>query len=158
MSRYSQFKTVSFDVPVEGKRPARYHVGVSRGTRTSYFTYDFLQYFFSLGLTPDSSGMINIPLHGWDFDVPVFELPNRHMNMKDFASEVETFIRSTQDQGDKHLGRLKQLVHYSDPTEAMLDLHELITSKVSAHMTHVSVVILSMMVPDDPDCNDFRIP
>src|SRR5690554_1908258 len=74
MSRYSQFKTVSFDVPVEGKRPARYHVGVSRGTRTSYFTYDFLQYFFSLGLTPDSSGMINIPLDGWDFDVPVFEL------------------------------------------------------------------------------------
>jgi hypothetical protein len=66
-------------------------------------------------------------------------------------------IRSTRDSNQRHLGRLKQLKDYANPTEAMLDTHELIALKVPVHFTHVAIVLLSMMVSSTKS-GDYRIP
>jgi hypothetical protein len=104
-----------------------------------------------------NDGDYHIDLKDWDFSQPVFELPNRHTNMKDYATEVEVFIRSTQESSQRHLGRLKQLSRYKDPVEALLDLHALISPRVPVPFTHVAVVMLALMV-SDADHRDFRTP
>lgn len=157
VSRFSQFKDVTFEIPAEGRQPMRYHVAVSRGARMSYLTHDFLRFFLNESFKIQDDGYYHITLDNWDFDKPVFEMPNRHGNMKDFAAEVEVFIRSTRDSSQRHLGRLKQLKGYDDPVEAICDLHELISSKVSAHFTHIAIVMTTMMVPKNAT-TDWGIP
>lgn len=157
VAKHSQFRDVSFEIPSERRQPLRYHVSVSRGARMSYLTHEFLNFFLDGRFIIQADGYYHIDLDKWDFSKPVFELPNRHMNMKDYAAEVEVFIRSTRDNSQRHLGRLKQLKNYNDPVEALLDLHELISSKVPASFTHIATLMTSMMVPAD-DPHDFKIP
>lgn len=146
-AKHSQFRDVSFEIPSNTKRPVRYHVSVSRGARMSYLTNDFLRWFLSKGFSIQDDAMYHIDLNDWDFSKPVFELPNKHVSMKDFAAEVEVFIRSTHDDSSRHLGQLRQLRQYTDPVEALLDLHGLIQPKVHVHFTHLAVVMLALMVP-----------
>lgn len=157
MAKYSQFKNVTFEIPATTKSPMRYHVSVSRGQRMSNLSIDFLRFFLNQGITASADGFFHIKLDGWDFNKHVFELPNKHASMKDFAAEVEAFIRSTSDDSQRHLGPPRQLRQYDDPVEAIIDLHELISPKVPVHFTHLAVVMTSLMVSRD-DPTDFRIP
>lgn len=149
-ARLSQFKDITFTVPAaeEGKNPVGYHVAVSRGGRLSYLTSDFLRYFMEKKFRIHDDGYYHIELDDWDFKKSAFALPNRQTSMKDLAAEIEVFIRSTRDSSQRHLGGLKQLKHYEDPVEALLDMHELIAegAKVPVAFTHCAVVMTSMMV------------
>ena len=157
MAKYSQFMQVTFDVPTQNRQPMRYHITIGKGARMASLSLDFLRYFVKEGFTIQHDGNYHISLDGWDFSKPVFELPNKHANMKDFAGEVETFIRSTRDDSARHLGPLRQLKQYDDPVEALLDLHELMTQEVDAPFTHLAVVMLSLMVERD-NPNNFNLP
>jgi hypothetical protein len=160
-ARLSQFKDVTFEIAAaeEGKNPQRYHVAVSRGGRLSYLTSEFLRFFLDQKFKIRDDGYYHIELDEWDFKKSAFALPNRQTSMKDLAAEIEVFIRSTRDSSMRHLGGLKQLRHYDDPTEALLDMHELIaeTAKVPVAFTHCAVVMTSMLVGRYAT-TDMRIP
>lgn len=160
ISKFTRFDKVTFLVPNEDKtkRPVGYHVTTSRGTRKSYLTADFLKYMITGDFRTQDDGKYYIDLVNWDASKPVFELPRQHLNMKDFAAEVVTFIQSSRSgESSRHLGQLPQLIHYEDPTEAMMDLADLINSKVRVHLSHISVVTLSMAVARDSK-NNYHTP
>lgn len=157
MARHSQFKEMLFELTLPNGRTDRRKVTVSKGSMASYLTVEFLRWFIEQDFRIDSDGFYRVDLSTWDFDLPVLELPKKHMSMKDFATEVEVFIRSSSDSSSKHLGKLKQLSQYADPTAALLDMYDLISSRVGVHMTHVSVMCLSMLVRADSR-NDCMIP
>lgn len=147
----SEFDEVVFELPPDSddKRPIRYRVGVSRGNRRSSLTVEFLKYMIKEEVKINDDGQYEVCLARWDVTKPVFRLPRLHMSMRDFANEVLTFIRSGVDGSSRHLSQLPQLKDYDDPTIALVDLTELINSKVRVHMTHIAVVMLSMMVARD---------
>lgn len=147
----SQFREIIFELPYDGTRPDRRKVKVAKGSMPSFLSNDFLRWFVKEERVIEPDGFYHLNVDDWDFNKPFLELPRKQMSMKDFASEVEVFIRSSGDSSSKNLGRLKQLAQYNDPTDAMLDLYDLITSKVDVHMTHVSIVCLSMMVEAGSD-------
>lgn len=147
----TEFDQVSFEVPNPDpeKKGTRYHVAVSRGNRRSSLTVEFLNYMINEDVKLNDDGAYEVSLKNWDVTQPVFRLPRLHLSMSDFANEVLTFIRSSTDSSSKHLSQLSQLKHYDDPTQALVDLAELINGKVGVHMTHIAVVMLSMMVARD---------
>lgn len=157
MARHSQFRDMLFEFTLPSGRMDRRRVTVSKGSMSSYLTVEFLRWFVDQDFRIDSDGFYRIDLSTWDFNLPALELPKKHMSMKDFSTEVEVFIRSSSDSSSKHLGKLKQLSQYTDLTAAMLDMYDLISSRVGVHMTHVSVMCLSMLV-DAESKNDSRIP
>lgn len=157
MARHSQFKDILFEIVLPNDKLDRRRVTVSKGSMASYLTVEFLRWFIKQDIQIDSDGFYRVDLSSWDFRLPVLELPKKHMSMKDFSTEVEVFIRSSSDSSSKHLGKLKQLSQYTDLTTAMLDMYDLISSRVGVHMTHVSVMCLSMLV-DAESKNDSRIP
>lgn len=69
--------------------------------------------------------------------------------MKDFAAVYETFVRSTKDNSAAHMGKLKQLTHYTNISDAVCDLYDMIQEKVPVHFSHVMVVVMSMLVKKD---------
>ncbi len=155
-SKITQFEKVTFGVPRNDGtgRSDLYHVTVSRGTRKSFLTAEFIRFIIKNDLRVSDDGKYYIPLDDWNVDKPIFELPRQHLNMRDFATEVVTFIQSSKgDSSSRHLGNLPQLSHYDYPADALVDLYDLVTSKISVHMAHLSTVILSMMVARDDDRN-----
>lgn len=149
VSKLTQFEKITFNIPrTDGSgRSDSYHVTVSRGMRKSYLTNVFIRYILANDFKVEDDGKYYISLEHWNTDLPVLELPRQHLNMRDFASEVVTFIQSSKSNASaRHLGTLPQLSHYDQPTEALVDLYDLVTSKISVHMSHLSVLLLSMMV------------
>lgn len=146
----TEFDTISFEHPSEdGKRPISYHISVSRGNRRASLSVEFLNYMIDEGITVNDRGVYVVSLKNWNHNNPVFKLPRLHLSMRDFANEVLTFIRSSSADTSTNLSQSKQLRQYDDPTIALVDLAELFNSKVTVHMTHISVVMLSMMVSRD---------
>ncbi len=146
----TEFDSVTFEHPAEdGKRPMRYHVDVSRGNRRSALTIEFIQYMASQECKINDNGVYEVSLTDWNYNNPVFRLPRLHLSMRDFSNEVLTFIRSSSDSTSTNLSQSKQLRHYDDPTRALIDLATVFNSKVPVHMTHISIVMLAMMVSRD---------
>lgn len=160
VSKLTQFDTVTFAVDNEDptKKPMQYHVTVSRGVRKSFLTAKFLRYILMGGFRVEDDGKYYIELDKWNPNDPVFELPRQHLNMRDFASEVVTFVQSSKSNvSSRHLGTLPQLNQYNDPTEGLMDLYDLVKTKVDTHTAHLSVVMLSMMINRD-DTLDYHTP
>lgn len=146
----SEFETISVEHPGEdGKRPIRYHIAISRGNRKSSLSVEFLRYMIAEECTINDDGDYAVSLANWNCNNPVFKLPRLHLSMRDFANETLSFIRSSSDSTSRNLSHQKQLRDYDDPTIALVDLATLFNSKVTVHMTHISIVMLSLMVSRD---------
>lgn len=147
----TEFDDVTFQVPPVdvGKQPTGYHVAVSRGNRRSALTVEFLKYMLNGEAKINDNGSYEVDLTKWDFRKPIFRLPRQHLSMSDFAKEILEFIQSGSDSSGRYLSQNPQLRDYDNPTQALIDLSILFNSKTNVHMTHIAVVMLSMMVSRD---------
>ena len=116
--------------------------------RQASFTQEFLIYIKRVGYSVDGAGNCVISLDEWDFRSDVFELPIRHMNMLDYNKEIEAFIRST---GGGAGSAVRRLVDYSSAEEALIDLADLVSVKLSIPIPYLEVMLLSMMRGVDDD-------
>lgn len=134
------------------------YVSVSLGSRLGSLSKEFLQYVVDRGYTITDSGDYRVELDQWDFGQVAFELPLRHLNMLDYMSEIEVFLRSPTDASrDSRIGGSKKLIDYTSIDEALLDLYELASSKLSVNIVHLENLLVSMM-RSARDPNDYRIP
>lgn len=149
MAKHTQFREMVFTVKRENGKVERVKVTVSHGTRMSFMSKDFLEWFIDQNLAVQADGNYHVNLSTWDFDKPFLEMPNKHTSMRDFAAVMESFVRSTKAKELVDMGRVKQLSHYHNVSDAINDLYDLIVEKIPVSYTHVSIVALSMLAHKD---------
>lgn len=155
--RVTSFREVQ--IRVRNLRNEEYtaHVSVSQGARLGALSKPMLRYIQDNGYTVMEDGKFMVDLKDWNFDEVVFALPMRHSNMLDYMSEIEHFIRSPSKKDDQRVSTVRKLKSYTDPVEALIDFHDLVSSKLSVNICHLEVILLSLMRPaDDPD--DYCLP
>lgn len=155
--RVTSFREVQ--IRVRNLRDEEYtaHVSVSQGARLGALSKPMLRYIQENGYTVMEDGKFMVDLRDWNFDEVVFGLPMRHSNMLDYMSEIEHFIRSPSKKDDQRVSTVRKLKSYTDPVEALIDFHDLVSSKLSVNICHLEVILLSLMRPaDDPD--DYCLP
>jgi hypothetical protein len=155
--RVTSFREVQ--IQVRNLRGEEYtaHVSVSQGARLGALSKPMLRYIQEHGYTVMEDGKFMVDLKDWNFDEVVFALPMRHSNMLDYMSEIEHFIRSPSKKDDQRVSTVRKLKSYTDPVEALVDFHDLVSSKLSVNICHLEVILLSLMRPaDDPD--DYCLP
>jgi hypothetical protein len=155
--RVTSFREVQ--IRVRNLRNEEYtaHVSVSQGARLGALSKPMLRYIQENGYTVMEDGKFMVDLKDWNFDEVVFGLPMRHSNMLDYMSEIEHFIRSPSKKDDQRVSTVRKLKSYTDPVEALIDFHDLVSSKLSVNICHLEVILLSLMRPaDDPD--DYCLP
>lgn len=145
-SKFTQFREMLFMVKRDDDKVDKFKVTVAHGTRLSFLSETFLRWFVKQNLPLAQDGNYHVNLSTWDFEQPFLKMPNKHTSMKDFAAVYEAFVRSTKEEGSGKLGKIKQLNHYSDMSDALCDLYDLILEKLDVHFTHVSIVATSMLV------------
>lgn len=127
-------------------------VPVSMGARLSSMSIDLLEYIreHKWDLTPQGDFVID--LGAWDSDRVLFKLPLKHMNMLDYMNAIGSLIKaSTVGKG------VKTLRDYEDPGAALVDLHDLVRSKLFVNIAHLETIIKSTMIRD-ADARDHNLP
>jgi len=155
--RVTSFREVQINVTNLRGEVYDAHVSVSQGARMGSLSKAMLRYVQDNGYTVLEDGKFMIDLADWNFDEVAFALPMRHSNMLDYMSEIEHFIRSPSKKDDQRVSSVRKLKSYLDPVEALVDFHDLVSSKLSVNICHLEVILLSLMRPaEDPD--DYRLP
>lgn len=115
-------------------------------------------------------GWFHINLGKWSYKHPLFVYQHRHENMSEFASRLETFIRSAKSdmdedgqpmptsssRGTRH--RAPMLATYRDVDLALWDTYFLMSEKLKGlHMGHIATVLTATRV-NDTRVGDWSMP
>lgn len=168
VQRTTSFRDVIFGTVDKDGNVLEEYVTVSVGTRHGSLSREFLNYIQEVGYTITETGMYKVELADWDFEKEAFVLPMRHLSMLDVMSEIEVFIRSPRESGGEKktnakktkttlVGTTKKLIDYTNFDEALLDLTEMVTARLSVNIAHLEVIMLSML-RSASDPYNYRIP
>ena len=125
-------------------------VSVSINNRLASLTHGFLDYIKTHGWVVNEKGNFVVNLKDWDFTKPILTLPQKHFNMSDHSSNIATMIES----------RVKELtdrLSTSTPSDTLVELFELVNSKLNVNIAVLEVILYAAMVVS-PEKNDYRLP
>lgn len=155
----TKFKDIQVGITLPDGTITENYVSVSQGSRLGSFTHEFLDYIIHNGYSILDDGSYRVDLSHWDFDKPALALPMKHRNMLDYMSDIEDFLRSPQDTGRDSRSPITtpRLINYTSIDKALIDLYELVSSKLNVNVAHLEILILAMMRrADNPD--DYGFP
>lgn len=155
----TKFKDIQIGFTNDKGETIESYVSVSQGSRLGSLTHEFLEYVQTQGFSILDDGSYRVDLGHWNYEKPVLALPMKHRNMLDYMADIEVFLRSPQDTGRDSrtpIGTMK-LIDYDSIDKALVDLYELVSSKLSVNVAHLEVLMLAMMrCATDPD--NYNIP
>ena len=104
-------------------------------------TLDFLRYLKTRGWKTDSNGNFIFQFDGWDYAKPVFSVPQKEYSYSRHASESSGVIES----------RLKDItdrIHPESPKATLMELFDLVNSKLSVNLVCLEIIMYSIMCAD----------
>lgn len=149
LSRISELTDIMLVVG-EGKKEVQESLSVSIGSRKSSMSYKLLEYIKRVGWSLTPRGDYIIDLKDWPREDALFVLALKHLNMIDFMKSIERTIKST----EKKKG-VKTLSDFEDPWLALMELYELVSSKLSVNIAHLEILTLAIMTVGN---NDYNVP
>lgn len=124
-------------------------VDIKIHNRLGSFTHEFLQFLKDKGWDTLESGVYEIDLDGWDYSVPAITLPKKHFNMVAHAASLAEVIES----------KVKDLTDRSSPDSpaaTLGELHELVNSKLSVHLSVLEIIMYATMIIEID--KDYKLP
>lgn len=146
----SAISYITFDVADENME-IRTDIRVETGATKGVLTRDMLLHIREHGCTMDKRGNYMVDMTGWDFARPFIELPPKHFSTLAYMQSIERFIK-----GGKAKNRTS-LMSFTKPVAALTTLHDLVSQKLSCHLSHLQVIILGNLVADREN-RDFHLP
>ena len=124
-------------------------IPVFQGARRPSFTREFLHYLQLHKYTIDDSGNFSFDLVGWDFNKPVLIMPEMEHSLSAHSMQVASIIESRmKDIGDRQKPE--------SPISTLLELFDLVNSKMTVNLSLLSVIMYATMVRDGMN-NDFAL-
>lgn len=146
------FKTVTKGVEVSDI------INVSTATGSAHLTHEMLKYMREYGWDQDELGNYTINLDKWDFTQPAFKLPLKDVNMLEYMFSIATVIESSlSDKKKKGAKGIRTLTDYDSFSEALRDVHVLVSDKVTVNIAHLEILLTSAMIRDS-ESKDHRLP
>lgn len=162
LNRITQMEDVLFVVEDEDGDVERTPVIVSMGSRLASFSHPFLTYIKQYGYTliegknKSEGTFFEIDLTDWNRDLPVWVLPRKHANTKEYMEAIERIVKSS------GKGKAKDKVSYdlSDTgvlANVLIEFHDLVAQKFMLNITHLGTILRSTLCRSK-DTFDYRLP
>lgn len=148
--RLSEITNVEFELQ-NGETLTRYPVTVANDVRTASFTMQTLRYLRDHKWEYDESGNFIIDLSDWNFDKPLFELPQKHFSTLDYMLNIEGFIKGSSTRGRK------SIMAYETHSALIMAFHDLVSLKLDVPLSYLQAIALSTMVQSRTE-RDYRLP
>lgn len=147
ITRVSEFTNVGFYL--EGE-PDPVSIEVNIGRRLASMTYGLLRHIRSHGWGVDDRGNYTIDLAGYDWTQPILTLPLKHFNMSDHSRDIATLLESSVDS-------MQARDHMATPDATLIELFDLVNSKLSVNLAVLDVVLYAAMVTSAEE-GDYSLP
>jgi len=126
---------------MEGKHQRHLPVHTDFHGCPAILTSEFLHYLKLHGWETDQNGNFIFTFDNWDFSKPVFSVPQKEYSYARHASEISGIIES----------RLKDItdrIHPDSPKATLMELFDLVNSKLSVNIVCLEVIMYSIMCAD----------
>lgn len=123
---------------------------------SAHLTFEALEYIKQRGFSVSHNNESIIPLDKWDYSKPFFEIPVKQYSTIDFMMSLNRAITGTVTNASQNTPG-SRIVDYNTPEEALIYLYNLVNSRLNCSISHISVIIYSLMCAD-PVNNDYSLP
>lgn len=123
---------------------------------TAHLSFEALEYIKQRGFTISPTNEFIIPLDKWDYSKPMFEIPIKQYSTIDFMMSLNRAITGAVTTNSQVVPG-SRVVDYNSPEEALVFLFDLVNSRLDCSLSHISVIIYSLMCAD-PMNNDYSLP
>lgn len=116
-------------------------VFVNQGDSKASLTKDFLKYVRVNGWIVDSLNNYVFDLSKWDFEKPIMTLPEVEYSYSDHSKQIAVMIES-------NMKNITNRQKPNSPTSTLVELFNLVNSKLEVNIAALEVIIYAIMVPD----------
>lgn len=150
LSHVSEITSMGFRSIHKNGQEDKEIISLAVDRRKASFTYPMLEHIKKVGWSFDDAGDYVISLDGWDYDKVALKLPMRQYNMSDHAKAISIAIESSQE-------RLKERDGNQTPEDALIELSDLVNSKLDVNIALLEVILLGSLIRSTVD-RDFFMP
>lgn len=148
------FSEVSWVRLINNKTGSSVRVPVSIRKTPAYLSRDFLRWLAKVGFENNDKGNFIIPLEGFDTSKAILRYPVKHRNTLDFMNDLAMMLESTGDAKDRgHSHFVKKMTDFDTPDEAIAELGRLMYSRFEINISHLSVIVLSILCRSQDDAS-----
>lgn len=140
LNRISAINSISIIYNEKGTEIA-INISLTETNKRPIMTMDFLRYIVTYRWTTDVKGNFVFDMEHWDFENPIFKLPEIEYNFSDHSSQMAQIIESSMEKIDE---RSKP----DSPDSTLQDLFMLVNSKLEVNLACLEVIIYASMIPD----------
>ena len=123
---------------------------VNISQRHASITYALLDYIKHNGWGIDEKGNYLIDMKDWDYSKEILTLPLRHANLSEHSADIASMLESS-------MSNLKLRDKVISPNTALVELFDLVNSKLTVNLAVLDVVLYATMVVSSED-NNFDLP
>ncbi len=149
LSRVSEIANIGIKSVDRHGRPDSTNIEVNLNRRMASLTYPMLHHIRANGWDMDEGNYI-INMSGWNWALPVLELPLRHMNMADHSREIARILESN---SKEKIKRDKE----TNPDKLIIEFFDLVNSKLSVNLAVLEVTLYGAMIVS-MDAGDYSLP
>lgn len=146
-SRIAEIDTIAF-VHQVGNQSVHVPVTISQNKRLAMLTPDFLRYLKHRNWSVDANGNFVFDLVNWDFSKPVFQLPEKEYSFAQHSHQVAEIIES-------RMKDISERMKADSPASTLVELFELVNSKLRVNLAALEVVVYASMVADGNNRNSY---
>lgn len=140
VTRVSSINMIGISLTTEGVASVT-PVIITQHSRQGYMTSEFLRYVKQHKWEHDSRFNFVFDLEKWDYNLPIFKLPEVEYSYSKHSNQVAKMIESRM---ENLLDRLKS----DSPVSILFQLHELVNSKLDVNFAILEVIIYASMIAD----------
>jgi hypothetical protein len=149
ISRFSEIGVVGLVVE-QPKLIERKDVMTEVGGRLASLTHEMLHHIKKYGFDLNEDNNYVIDLTNWDWNKPILALPLRHFNMSDHSRDIARMLESS-------VRMMQERDRDLRPNDALIQLYELVNSKLDVNLTVLDVVLKEAMIVS-AERGDYSLP
>lgn len=115
-------------------------VQVNQSNRMAYITLEFMKYIKDHGYVVDEENNYLVDLASWDYDSPLFSVPQMEISYSEHGQEVGKLIES-------NMSKIDERQKPESPVNTAQELYTLVNSKLDVPLSCLLVLIYASMVP-----------
>lgn len=115
-------------------------VPVEQSNREAFLTLEMIKYIIENGWTADSFNNFLIDMKDWDFNNPVFAIPQMEISYSQHGAEVGRMIES-------NMNSIDERQRPDSPLATLQELSSLVISKLEIPLSALEVIIYASMIP-----------
>ena len=139
VNKLTRISTIRIDY-VDRGNPMFALVPINQGARPAFVTMQFVKYIAEHPWETTSQNDFQIDLKDWDFDKPIFAIPEMEKSDAEHGQEVGKLIES-------NMSKINDRQKPESPVSTLQELFELVTSKMSLQLSCLEVMIYALMIP-----------